>query len=266
MSRPPGSPATPLLAAAVGALALGVVAVVTGGGAAAVLAGLASVVCAGLALRSPTDTTAGRRPDAGRGVDAASPEAASASATPGPPAIRAAPASATPTPASTTPASTASPASPAPPEAPPSNLLTGAFVEATLRNRVAVARRALRPLSLLHFEVLELGDADGKRPVPAAAVAAVLGDTLREADAAAVLGDGSYLCILEDTGEDGAVWTAERIRRNLAEADPGRRFRAGVASYPNHGLDVDELRLKARTALEVARRWTRDRIEVATGT
>ncbi len=142
-------------------------------------------------------------------------------------------------------------------------LLAEQFLVTTLRGRVAVARRALRPLSVVCFEVLELHDGAVVAPIPMVDVATILRHTLRESDVAGRFEDDAYVCILEDTGEDGAVWTAERLRRNLAEGGDERRFRAGVASYPTHGLEAEELEAKARAALAAARDWTQDRIEVA---
>jgi hypothetical protein len=145
-----------------------------------------------------------------------------------------------------------------------SGLLDPAFVLTTLRGRMAVARRALRPLSLICFEALETEGGRPTVPVAAGDVAQVVSRTLREADVAGRSEGGWFVCILEDTGEDGAVWTAERIRRNLVEGGQARRFRAGVAAYPTHGLEPDELEAKAHAALAAARDWSTDRIEVAT--
>jgi hypothetical protein len=145
-----------------------------------------------------------------------------------------------------------------------SGLLGAEFVLTTLRGRMAVARRALRPLAVVCFEAHETG-AGGVvgAPVPTDDVATVLRRTLREADVSGHLEDHAYVCILEDTGEDGAVWTAERVRRSLTEGGRTRRFRAGVAAYPAHGLEPEELEAKAREALAAARDWATDRIEVA---
>ena len=145
-----------------------------------------------------------------------------------------------------------------------SGLLGPEFLLTTLRGRVAVARRALRPLSVVCFEAYDI-DPDGAptSPVSIADVAGVLRRTLREADVAGHLDRDAFVCILEDTGENGAVWTAERVRRNLLEGGRSRRFRAGVASYPAHGLEPEELEEKARAALVAARDWATDRIEVA---
>lgn len=145
-----------------------------------------------------------------------------------------------------------------------SGLLGAAFVPTTLRGRMAIARRELRPLTVVCFEVHETGR-DGRTgaPVPTDVVAGVVKRTLRETDISGHLEDHTYISILEDTGEDGAVWTAERIRRSLTEGGQPRRFRAGVAAYPTHGLEPEELEAKARAALVAARDWATDRIEVA---
>ena len=94
-------------------------------------------------------------------------------------------------------------------------------------------------------------------------VAATVASTLRESDVVGRRADGVYVFVLEDTGEDGAVWTAERMRRALSAATGHRRFRAGIAAYPSHGLDARALVAKAALALDAAREWKRDRIEVA---
>jgi len=146
-----------------------------------------------------------------------------------------------------------------------SGLLDEHFVGTTLRGRLAIARRSLRPLAVVCLEVLETEGGATTVPVPEDEVARVLRRTLREADVAGRGGRGAYTCILEDTGEDGAVWTAERLRRNLCEGGRARRFRAGVAAYPAHGLEAEELEAKAQAALAAARDWTTDRIEVAPG-
>jgi len=150
------------------------------------------------------------------------------------------------------------------PAAGSSALLGPDFLLTTLRGRVAVARRALRPLSVVCFETLETEDGRPTVPVARDLVAELLRRTLREADVSGRLEGDAYVCILEDTGEDGAVWTAERVRRNLTEGGHVRRFHAGIASYPTHGLEADELVEKSRAALVAARDWATDRIEVAT--
>ncbi|MFP5321549.1 MAG: diguanylate cyclase domain-containing protein [Acidimicrobiia bacterium] len=146
-----------------------------------------------------------------------------------------------------------------------SGVLDEHFVTAALRARVDAARRSLRPLAVVCLEALETDRGRPTVPVAADEVAHVLRRTLREADVAAHAGGGAFFCVLEDTGEDGAVWTAERVRRRLVEDGRSRRFHAGVAAYPAHALEAEELQAKARAALDAARDWSTDRIEVAPG-
>lgn len=158
---------------------------------------------------------------------------------------------------------------PAPPSAPPRPvapvsaspvLLDVDYLSASLRGRVAVARRALRPLSVVHIMIL--GGQDGG-PVPAELIAAAAEATLRESDIVGRTRDGIYVVVLEDTGEDGAAWTTERLRRHIAGTIGPQRFQAGVASYPSHGLDAESVDASAARALAAAQEWDRDRIEVA---
>lgn len=133
-----------------------------------------------------------------------------------------------------------------------------------LHGRTAIARRALRPLSIIHLEVQDIAP-DGTSMRPSALIEQVLEATLRESDVCVRRADGVYVFILEETSEDGAVWTAERLRRGLAAVVGDRRFCAGVASYPSHGLTAEALDAKAEEALVAAREWRRSRIEVAVG-
>jgi len=78
------------------------------------------------------------------------------------------------------------------------------------------------------------------------------------------MSDGCFALILEDTPENGAVWTVERVRRNLTSRHGHHTVWAGVACYPAHAFSTDELLDQASLALEAAREWKQDRIEVAT--
>ncbi|MCU1354173.1 MAG: diguanylate cyclase [Acidimicrobiales bacterium] len=136
-----------------------------------------------------------------------------------------------------------------------SGLLNDDYFRAALPNRVATARRVLRPISV---GVLALSD-----DAATATVAYALQDTLRESDTACRLGDGRFAVLLEDTPEDGAVWTLERLRRQLGEQGVDVTIWGGVASYPAHALEAADLLALAESALESARQWADGRIEVA---
>ena len=139
-----------------------------------------------------------------------------------------------------------------------SGLLNEAYFRAALPNRVATARRVLRPISIAMLAV------DLEETTPAVAYALL--DTLRESDTACRLDDGRYALLLEDTPEDGAVWTIERVRRLLGDQYPEATMWAGVSSYPAHALEAVDLLAMAERALADARQWEGSRIEVASAT
>jgi len=144
---------------------------------------------------------------------------------------------------------------------------TGMFSEdyfgVAIEARVAAARRHLRPVAVVLLEVVRNAREQAPTPCRPSEVAEGISTTLREADTACRMDDGSFALVLEDTPENGAIWTVERIRRLLVEADPGRTLWAGVACYPAHAFDSDSLLLQARRALRAAHEWQQDRIEVA---
>lgn len=136
-----------------------------------------------------------------------------------------------------------------------SGLLNEEYFRAALPNRVAMARRVLRPISIV---VARVGSLDVARQV-----AFGLLDTLRESDTACRLDDGAFALILEDTPENGAVWTMERLRRLLTDQGTDVVIWSGVASYPAHALEAGDLLALAEHALADAMQWTQSRIEVA---
>jgi diguanylate cyclase (GGDEF)-like protein len=146
---------------------------------------------------------------------------------------------------------------------PASQLFSEAYFRVALQSRLASARRHLRPVAVCLVEVAEGQADDGSTAAPATRVAEAIRQTLREADIACRLDDGSFAVILEDTPENGAVWTVERIRRNLVSRFGTHTMWAGVACYPAHAFSSEELLEQARAALEAAQEWKQDRIEVA---
>jgi two-component system cell cycle response regulator len=146
---------------------------------------------------------------------------------------------------------------------PDTGLFSEPFFAVTLDNRIAAARRHLRPIALVLIDVVEGLPAGDPRPAGPATVAAAVRSTLREADTACRLSNGSFAVLLEDTPENGAIWTVERIRRSLGVSHPALTLWAGVACYPAHAFSPGELLSAAGTALISAREWRQDRIEVA---
>ena len=142
---------------------------------------------------------------------------------------------------------------------PESGLLNDAYFRAALEQRVAAARRLLRPFSIVLIEL------SVNAPTTTRLVADALGETLRESDTACRLTSGGFGLLLEDTPENGAVWTVERLRRQLnGTVGAGSPVLwAGVASYPAHALEATDILSRAERALAQARDWTHGRIEVA---
>jgi GGDEF domain-containing protein len=88
-------------------------------------------------------------------------------------------------------------------------------------------------------------------------------DTLRESDTACRMDDGAFAVLLEDTPDDGAVWTVERVRRLLADQGIESVLWSGIASYPAHALEAHDLMRLAEDALRDACLWDSSRIEIA---
>lgn len=135
-----------------------------------------------------------------------------------------------------------------------------------VQQQVAAARRSLRPVSVVIFELDGLGEAkESVRTQALGVVGDVVRRTLRESDSACRLGDLMIGAILEDTAEAGAVWAAERVRGTLLSSPVGDTLTvsAGVACYPTHALGAAELVAQAGRALEGARASGRDRVELA---
>lgn len=145
---------------------------------------------------------------------------------------------------------------------PATGLYTETYFRAAVEARVAAARRHLRPVAVVLVEVTGGSGGDRHQADPMI-VSDHLIATLRESDTACRTSKGLYALVLEDTPENGAVWTVERIRRRIAEEHEGLTLWAGVACYPAHAFEVRDLVGKASEALEAATEWHQDRIEVA---
>ncbi len=145
---------------------------------------------------------------------------------------------------------------------PDTGLYTEAYFRATVEARVAAARRHLRPVAVVLMEITVNSDDERTQADPERVADYVL-DTLRESDTACRTSNGLYALVLEDTPENGAVWTVERIRREITEDTTDMTVWAGIACYPAHAFEVRDLVGKASEALEAATEWHQDRIEVA---
>jgi len=146
---------------------------------------------------------------------------------------------------------------------PETGLFNHEYFLVALDSRIAAARRHLQPVAVALIEIVNGREGNGRLPADARVIADALRETLRESDTATRLKDGRFGVVLEDTPENGAIWTIERVRRRLAEDNTELTMWAGVACYPAHAFDVGALIGRADAALESAREWHQDRIEVA---
>jgi two-component system cell cycle response regulator len=144
-------------------------------------------------------------------------------------------------------------------------LFSQEYFDVALDARLSAARRHLRPVAVVLIEVVEGLADDSPRAAAPRKVADSISATIRDADTACRMTDGRFGLVLEDTPENGAIWTVERIRRHLVEIDPGLTVWAGVACYPAHAFDKVSILRAADAALVAAREWHQDRIEVAIG-
>lgn len=139
-------------------------------------------------------------------------------------------------------------------------LLGERYFIVTLDARIAAARRHLRPLALV---LVEGAKSSADQELNAKMTAQIIRETLRDADTLCRLKSGQFAVLLEDTPENGAIWTVERIRRRLNEQIDDVTIWAGIACYPANGFDGPEVLDRARHALTQAREWQQDRTEVA---
>lgn len=135
---------------------------------------------------------------------------------------------------------------------PETNLPGERFFELAVKGRVAAARRHLWPVSVV---LLDLGFSDdavdeADRTEALRAFIGLMHQTLREADIACRVGPTTFGLVLEDTAEEGGVWTAERLQIALAkDTAKVKQLAAGVSTYPTHALAADDVLKRAHTAL-----------------
>lgn len=141
-------------------------------------------------------------------------------------------------------------------EDPGSGLFSEALLRAILPNRIATARRTLKPLGLVMVSVepVDRGSAPGAGPeIDLVQVGGTVARILRDSDMAARLADGRFALLLEFTPVEGCVIVADRLQTILGRERPELRVRVGLACYPAHAIDDDELLGASSRALAEAR-------------
>jgi diguanylate cyclase (GGDEF)-like protein len=129
-----------------------------------------------------------------------------------------------------------------------------------------------KPLALLladldHFKRVNDGSGHAAGDLVLQRVAARLRSTVRGADAVVRLGGEEFVALLQDCDADGAAVVAEAIRvavRDIAlpEGCGLARLTAsiGIAAYPEHGGDLEQLLAAADRAMYMAKQGGRDRV------
>ncbi len=150
--------------------------------------------------------------------------------------------------------------------------LTGLHNRRGFEESIAVeierARRGGHPLTLLladldHFKRVNdrLGHAAGDAALTT--VGRILREGKRQIDYAARAGGEEFALILPETTDQEAYVVAERLRSAVQEAFADElvpiTFSFGIAGYPHHGADTDELLSAADRALYTAKELGRNR-------
>jgi diguanylate cyclase (GGDEF)-like protein len=146
----------------------------------------------------------------------------------------------------------------------------------TVKRMLAQASRTLTPLCLLMLDLDHFRDINEHFGHPVgdqalANVGATLRMALRDSDFAGRNGGEEFVVILPDTDLSGGLRAAENIRASIAEITlPGVDLiitaSVGLAVYPEHATSSERLERLADSALYVAKRSGRNRIEVAVPT
>jgi len=151
-------------------------------------------------------------------------------------------------------------------------LLTDRLSQETARSRRGKERFALVLFDLDGFKEVNdtWGHAAGDRVL--AAVAERGRECMRASDTLGRQGGDEFMAILPDTGEEGALAVAEKLRACLCEAYPLDGESAiigvslGVSLYPAHGEDAESLLRAADAALYEAKREGKGRVRIARAT
>jgi diguanylate cyclase (GGDEF)-like protein len=137
---------------------------------------------------------------------------------------------------------------------------------------LARAAREGKPLALLlvdldHFKMVNDGGGHAAGDLVLQRVASRLRSTVRGMDAVVRLGGEEFVALLQDCDADGASVVAEAVRvavRDIALPEgcglPRLTASVGIAAYPEHAGDLEQLLAAADRAMYSAKQAGRDRI------
>jgi diguanylate cyclase (GGDEF)-like protein len=158
--------------------------------------------------------------------------------------------------------------------------LTGLFnrryMEETLDRELARAERGKRPVTVImldldHFKEFNDGFGHDAGDLLLREVGRLLRANVRKSDLACRYGGEEFVLILPDAPIDLGVQRMDRLRLALRDLSVlvrgqtlgGVTLSAGIASFPEHGLDSASLLVASDRALYRAKREGRDRVHVA---
>jgi diguanylate cyclase (GGDEF)-like protein len=146
-------------------------------------------------------------------------------------------------------------------------------VQNALKRMIAQAGRTLSPMAVLlldldHFKQINDSYGHDRGDAVLAAVGDVLASALRTSDFVGRNGGEEFIALLPDTGAEGALEAAEKLRDAIARLTlPGidRAITAsvGAAVYPHTAADPESLLRLADRALYAAKAGGRNRADIA---
>jgi diguanylate cyclase (GGDEF)-like protein len=142
-----------------------------------------------------------------------------------------------------------------------------------LAKELARSRRHQHPFSILMIDIdhfKEFNDTHGHQAGDEIlmCVADILRAFVRASDLSVRYGGEEFLILLTETGPEGALHFAENLRGRIEEirwqGEESVTVSVGVASFPDHGDDVESIIRQADAALYCCKRAGRNRVSVAT--
>lgn len=146
---------------------------------------------------------------------------------------------------------------------PATGLYSEDYFMVALDGRVTTAKRTIRPVTCALVD-LAVQCEDGLGPADARVVSEVIRASLDDRSTAARLTGGEFGIIMDDTDTQTATVVLARLCEEIACRIPGATLWGGVACYPAHASNSDDLVRAAEKALICAREWRNGKIEAAT--
>ena len=146
-------------------------------------------------------------------------------------------------------------------------------VQDALKRTIAQAGRTLSPMAVLlldldHFKQINDTFGHDRGDAVLSAVGDVLSRALRTSDFVGRNGGEEFIALLPDTGVEGALEAAEKLRRSIERLtvpgiDRAVTASVGAAVYPHTAADAESLLRLADRALYAAKANGRNRVELA---